>query len=138
MDAVNRVLGRSVRDLAGEVDEALGRLAQARGLEATATDALRMAQQDVAKAQQDVAEARDALFTEHPDLAPDGWSKPVKENPRTAVPLPDEMLANPGAWDPEPIEVDDANDSRYTGGVSSIPVGDDEPLPPIEWEEHDA
>lgn len=125
-------MGRSVRDLAGEVDEALGRLAQAQGLEATAIDTLRLAEADVAKARADVAAARDALFKEHPHLAPDGWSKPV---PKIEAAPPQE---NPGAWDPEPVEVDDPNDSRFTAGATVVDPSDDADLPPIVWGEHDA
>lgn len=140
MDAVNRVLGRSVRDLADEVDQALGRLAQARGLEAAATEALRLAQQDVARAQQEVAQARDALFEEHPDLRPDNQPGPTiqQETPMSQPQHVPEGL-DPSKFDPEIIEVDDPNDSRYTAGagVSSVPTGDGEPLPPIEWGEHD-
>lgn len=136
---MDRILGRTVVDLAGEVDAALGRLASAQHQEAQARESLSQAQAMVAQARHDVAEARDALFAEHPDLAPEGWTMHDRkhEDPRDRIPLPDEAIANPGAWDPTPVEVDDANDSRYTGGVSTIPTGDDEPLPPIEWEEHD-
>lgn len=135
-DIVNRMLGRSVRDLADEVDQALGRLASAQGLEAQASDALALARADVATARQEVSTARDALFAQHPDLAPEGWN--VNTNPRTQIPTPDEAVANPGAWDPDPVEVDDANDPRFTAGVSSVvPVSDDAELPPIVWGEND-
>ena len=127
-DTVNRLMGRSVVDLAGEVDAALGRLAEARGLEAQCVEALGIAEQDVLRAQRAVAAARDALFAEHPDLRPEGTYIEM-----TPPPAPD---LHPH-FESEVIEIDDDNDPRYTGGASSIPVSDDEPLPPIMWEEHD-
>lgn len=137
-------MGRSVVDLAQNVDDALGRLAQARGLEAQASDALRLAQADVRKAEADVAAARDALFAEHPDLSPTPRPTIVNHNGENPVaqPSPDNPALLPGQ-DPskfEVVEVDDANDPRFTAGagVSPIPTGDGEPLPPVEWEEHDA
>jgi hypothetical protein len=131
-------MGRSVVDLAGEVDTALARLAEAEGERERVMLALTLADDDVARARQAVNTARDALFKEHPHLAPDGWSQPVTENPRTRVLLPDEAVANPGAWDPEVVEVDDPDDPEYTAGAPvSIPTDDSEPLPPIVWEEHD-
>lgn len=108
-------LWRSVRDLAEEVDDALGRLALAKGQEAAAQEALDLAKKDVAEAEQEVARARDALFSEHPELA------------RDAAPTP------PPA-DTEVVEVDDENDPRFTSGIVVSP---DEDLPPIEWNEHD-
>lgn len=139
---VDRILGRSVRDLAGEVDEALGQLAQARGLEAAARDALDLALNDVAKAERGVREARDALFREHPDLAPDGWA------PAGTVSATDQWDLHPGtlregnmpknpAWDDEVIHIDDDSDPRFTAGASTISPVDGDPLPPIEWAERD-
>lgn len=137
-DAVNRVLGRSVRDLAGEVDEALGRLAQARGLEAVAQDTLAMAQADVSQALRAVEAARDALFEQHPDLAPKGWGTTSnQEQPVTQPHLPFDPGPglDPSKFEAEVLEVDDMNDPRFTGGVSPVSSSSDEPLPDIEWGE---
>lgn len=136
---LGRLMGRSVVDLAGDVDDALGALAMAQGQREAAAEALRLSDIDVAEAQARVNAARDALFTEHPHLAPPGGLPMLEDkNPRTRVPLPDEALANPGAWDPDPVEVDDPDDPEYTAGAPvSIPVDDSEPLPPIVWQEHD-
>lgn len=134
-DTVARLMGRSVVDLAGEVDAALGRLAQARGLEAQATEALLLAQHDVARAQEEVAAARDALFDEHPDLRPQGVVVAPRQNGKTSMAHPH---PTPGpAWESEPVEVDDADDPRFTAGASVVPVSDTEPLPPIVWGEHE-
>lgn len=131
-------MGKSVRELAEDVDAALGRLAQARGLEAEAQDALSLAQQDVAKAYADVADARDALFAEHPELAP----APALQIPRPPDgPIPalkgTIVTTNNSAWDPMPVEVDDDHDPRFTGGASVVSPVDGEDLPPVEWEEHE-
>lgn len=138
-DLVNRVLGRSVVDLAGEVDAALGRLASAQHQHAQCVESLAQATALVEQARADVDEARDALFREHPDLAPKGWGTPANANQEQPMSSIDPGPGlDPSKFDPEPVIVDDANDPRFTGGASPIPTGDDAPLPPIEWEEHDA
>lgn len=135
---VDRLMGRSVRDLAEEVDAALGRLAQARGLEAQAQDALRLAQQDVKRASREVMDARDALFQEHPDLAPTGWPGPAGTTSATDQFQEVPVTENPSAWEAQPVEVDDDNDPRFTAGAgAAISTRDDDPLPPIVWGEHD-
>lgn len=133
---MNRLLGRSVVDLAQAVDEALGELAQAQGQEAACQEALRLAQQDVAAAQAKVRAARDALFEEHPRLA--GTDVP-KQQEEIDVHHPRADQIGP-ATDPskfEVVEVDDDNDPRYTAGFSPVSPRDDVDLPPVEWEEHD-
>lgn len=141
---MSRLLGRSVRDLAEEVDNALGRLASARGLEAVAQDTLRLAQADVAKAEAEVAAARDALFEEHPDLRPSTWSPVSDFQPQeasvsaTPAPLSGDLE---GHLDPskfEAIEVDDSDDPRWTSGAAPVvSPSEDDDLPPIVWGEHD-
>lgn len=147
-DVARRLLGRSVVDLAQEVDDALGALAQAQGQEAACQEALRLAQQDVAAAHAKVRAAREALFTEHPHLRGDTDTQPpttrssggIEGAIDVAHPDPTNPALLPGQ-DPskfEVVEVDDADDARFTAGVSTVPTGDDEPLPPIVWEEHEA
>lgn len=123
MGIMDKILRRPVVDLAQDVDAALGRLAHAQGQQAAAEEVLRLAQQDVREAQQAVADARDALFREHPELAP--TSAPVV----SAAPVAPETGY-------EVVEVDDENDPRFTAGVDISP-NEDDPLPPVEWEEHD-
>lgn len=122
---MSRLLGRSVKDLAEEVDVALGRLAQARGHREACQLALNLADDDVREAMVAVETARDALFQEHPDLA--GGS--VSSSPVT------EPLVSDDGY--EIVEVDDDNDPRFTGGASSIDPTDGAPLPPVVWTEHE-
>lgn len=128
------LLGRSVVDLAGDVDKALMRLADARGLQAQAQQALALADDDVREAMVAVQDARDALFKEHPELA-GGSAAP---SPVADPPVAD---AVPEGLDPSKFEaigeVDDDNDPRYTSGASSVSSVDSEPLPPVVWGEHD-
>lgn len=130
---------RSVRDLAEEVDAALGLLAEARGLEAATLDTLALAREDVRKAEEAVKKARDALFEEHPDLAPKGWGTPAIQNKETPVIDPSNPALLPGQ-DPskfEPVEVDDSDDPRFTAGAQIVSPSDTDDLPPIVWGEHD-
>lgn len=135
MSILRRLMGRSVQDLAGEVDEALGRLASAQHQRAVAEESLEQAKNLEAQCHREVDAARDALFNEHPALAPKGWREPTMIEKRVAA----ETAADtpPGAWDPEVVEVDDENDSRFTAGASPVSANDSEPLPPIEWNERD-
>lgn len=144
VDAVNRMLGRSVVDLAQEVDDALGALAHAKGQQAACQQALALANEDVAAAEAKVRAARQALFDEHPDLLGDATppQPPVSSGGIVGaidVAHPDPSALLPGQ-DPskfEVVEVDDANDPRFTAGFSPVSASDDEDLPPIEWTEHD-
>jgi hypothetical protein len=87
---------RSVRDLAEQVDDALGKLALAKGQQAQVHAALLLADDDVREAEQAVQRARDALFLEHPELAGGAAPSPV------APSVSDEGF--------EMVEVDDADD----------------------------
>lgn len=137
---MDRILGRSVVDLAGAVDDALGRLAQARGLQEAARHALALADDDVRDAQQAVESARDALFEEHPDLRPQGVTvaQPTQHTgPVVPAPLSGDIE---GTLDPskfEAVEVDDSDDPRYTAGASVVSASESDELPPIVWGEHD-
>jgi len=122
MGLMDKILRRPVVDLAQEVDDALGRLAHARGQQEACRHALSLADGDVRQAEQAVAAARDALFAEHPELVP---------GPAPAVAAP---IAPETGY--ERVEVDDENDPRFTAGVE-VSTSDDDPLPPIVWEEHD-
>lgn len=66
-----------------------------------------------------LANARDALFKEYPEL---------KVEVSTSTNQPEDP-APTGPWDPEPVQVDDADDPRYTAGVGRTPSG------PIEFSE---
>jgi hypothetical protein len=127
--------------LAQRVDDALSALAQAQGTRAACQQALDLADQDVRKAMADVEHARDALFEEHPELAGSGASSPAPDpaaawEPGRTQTVPEGL--NPAAFDPEVIEVDDDNDTRFTGGGGPAPSPDDDaPLPPVVWAEHD-
>lgn len=138
---MDRLVGRSVRDLAEEVDAALGRLAFARGTREAAQQALDLADGDVRQAMLDLEAARDALFNDHPDLAPKGWGTPTNQEQtmsQPTLPFDPGPGLDPSKFDPIPIEVDDPNDSRFTAGMSTVPTDDDEPLPDLVWGEHDA
>lgn len=145
IDAARRLLGRSVVDLAEEVDAALAHLSLCQVAESQAAEALAIAQSETRAAEEAVGRTRDALFEQHPDLAPKGWGTPAthqQEDPVTAAhPDPSNPALLPGQ-DPskfEVVEVDDADDPRFTAGsgVSPVPTSDTEPLPPIVWGEHD-
>lgn len=143
MDAVNRVLGRSVVDLAQAVDDALNELAQAKGQQAACQQALTLADEDVAAAEAKVRAARDALFEEHPHLV---VTQPQQPQVPTSAPThggpvkhPDPSALLPGQ-DPskfEVVEVDDSDDPRFTAGFSPVSPSDDEDLPPVVWTEHE-
>lgn len=138
---MSRLLGRSVRDLAEEVDVALGKLAQARGLQEVARNALLLADDDVREAEQAVSAARDALFREHPELGVTTSPTVTTTSGGDVHPSPDNPALLPGQ-DPskfEMVEVDDADDPRFTAGAGAVAVDprDDADLPPIVWGEHD-
>jgi len=132
---VDRLLRRSVVDLAQQVDDALGALAQARGQEEAARLALNLAQDDVRDAQARVAEARAALFKEHPDLV--GDSQPTNNQEPTVHPRPDSLLPGQDPSKFEVVEVDDSDDPRFTAGFSTTPTDDGADLPPIDFVEHE-
>lgn len=128
---LNRLMGRSVTDLAKEVDDAKalldaaeGRLAYQQGLVAAEEDNVLLARRDYDAAVQ-------ALIDEHPHLV--GVDR--KKEHRMHEPMThDEALANPSAWDPEVVEVDDENDPRYTGGAPAISPKDTEPIGTIDFD----
>jgi len=142
-DAVNRLLGRSVVDLAQAVDDALSHLAFCKGQQAEVQEALRVADEDVAQAQRLLESARDALFDEHPELRggvtivnpQDDWAPPGPAPTLPGQVIPEGL--NPEAFDPVPIEVDDADDPRFTGGVPAVSPNEEDDLPPVVWTEHD-
>lgn len=131
------MLGRSVRDLAEEVDAALGRLASAKHQEQQCEESLAQARQMVADAQADVDRARDELFTEHPDLAPRPTHRPPVSSGGIEGAMDVALLPGQDPSKFEPVEVDDDNDPRFTAGASVVSASDDADLPPVEWEEHD-
>jgi hypothetical protein len=127
-DAVNRVLGRSVVDLAGAVDEALADLARARGVQAECEVALELAKGDVRASLSRLADARAALFKEHPDLLADAPPLPTGATPANDG-------SDGGLW--ETVEVDDPDAPPAPGGGTSRgrvpPAGDLADM----WAEHD-
>lgn len=143
-DVVNRLLGRSVVDLAQAVDDALAHLAFCKGQQAEAQEFLRVADEDVAQAQRLLATARDALFDEHPELGMPSYPGPTPPHHEgvfdVSHPMPQQTIPeglNPDAFDPIPIEVDDDNDERFTSGAAPVSAVDGDPLPDVVWEEHD-
>lgn len=127
---------RTVVDLAGAVDTALSKLAQAKGELEEARHFLELKEADVVDAQRAVSQARDALFKEHPELVPDNPLQAANHvDGVLTLAIPDIPHVDvPQLW--ETVEVDDANDPRFTDGVEVSPA-DGDPLPPIEWAEHD-
>ena len=129
-------MGRSVVDLAGEVDAALGRLASAEHQRAVAEESLEQAKNLEAQCRREVDEARDALFEEHPSLAPKGWTHTETKRDIVAERRQTEDRIDAGPWDPEPVEVDDENDPRFASGAgAALPT--DGPLPPLDFEERE-
>lgn len=129
-------MGRSVKDLAEEVDNAKalldmaeGRLAEQRGRVAAEEENVRLAQEDYDR-------AVEALVTEHPHLVgttprgPSARNSIIRERNQSRVKTDDDSL-----W--ETIEVDDENDPRYTAGVPLVSPDPSEPIGAIDFEERD-
>lgn len=127
-------MGKSVTDHAVEVDKIYQGLNTALAKQAEARGRLAMEDENVALWQKDYDEAVAAMLNDHPHLM---GKTPEKRPTVTDYPTHDEMVANPGAWDPDPIEVDDENDPRWTAGVPRVDPSDSAPLPPLEFEAHD-
>lgn len=118
----------TVAALAAEVDDALAELAHAEGERAEALELLRLAEERVATRKQRVGMARERMFEEYPVLRSD------IEVPVTAS---DVTLAGNSQY--EIVEVDDADDPRFTAGASASVDGDDNtPLPAVEFTEREA
>lgn len=100
---------RSFTELVAQVEAALVKLDESEDAVRVADDHLKSMQEQRQKAIDDLAGVRATLFKEYPELMGEVQSPPpVAVVPETGY---------------EPIEVDDADDPRYTGGVAPEPSG---------------
>lgn len=127
----DRIMGRSVKDLAQEVDDAKALLDTAEGRLAEQLGRVAQEEQNVALARQDYEAACAALVKEHPHLVGnDKKESPVKQRPV----ITNHHDGDPGAWSEEVVEVDDENDPRFVGDVPLVSTSDDEPIGPIDFD----